>query len=135
MRQRRSTRGCACDTGLRMCRRSGGPSSFSPFRQWKAPCHPTKRECGAPWGPRKWGAHQLSHTSLQPGTCAMHHHPLACAVLEEIHPNKLTAGIFSVPSPLFLDTGGGHGNIAVHLHVYRSIFKPPEFVMEGFEIG
>jgi hypothetical protein len=84
--------------------------------------------------PRKSLAVLLT-ASLQPRTCAAHHHPFSCALLEEIHINKLAAGIFSVTGPLFLDGAVGYGNIAVHLHVYWSILKPLKFVMEGFEIG
>ena len=51
---------------------------------------------------------------------AAHDHPFACALLEDIGPNTLTAIVFSVPDPLFGDTAMGHGNIAEHLHVHRS---------------
>ena len=58
--------------------------------------------------------------SLHVRACAAHDHPFACALLEEIHPNTLTANVFSVPDPLFGDTAMGHGNVAEYLHVDRS---------------
>jgi len=57
--------------------------------------------------------------SLHVRACAAQDHPFACALLEEIHPNTLTAIVFSVPDPLFGDTAMGDGNIAEHLHVDR----------------
>ena len=73
----------------------------------------------APQEPRKvWSA--LLIRRLHVRACAAHDHPFACALLEEIHPNTLTANVFSVPDPLFGDTAMGHGNIAEYLHVDRS---------------
>jgi hypothetical protein len=57
--------------------------------------------------------------SLHVRACAADDHPFACALLKEIHPDTLTAIVFSVPDPLFGDTAMGRGNIAEHLHVDR----------------
>jgi hypothetical protein len=71
------------------------------------------------------------NSSRHSGACTTHDHPFAGAPLEEIHPNKPTARVFSVPKPLYGDTAIRHGDIAEHLHVYRTILKGLEFVMEG----
>src|SRR5215471_14249115 len=76
-----------------------------------------------------------AHTSFQSGAGAAHDQPFAVALLEKIHPNKLAASIFPALAPFFFDSGTGHSNIAVYLHVYRSVFEPLEFVMEGLEVG
>jgi hypothetical protein len=72
--------------------------------------------------------------SSWPSCQSAHDHPLASALLEKIHKNKLTANVFTVLNPLFHDTGLDQGNIAEHLHVRGSIFKRHEFVIAGFEI-
>jgi len=38
---------------------------------------------------------------LHPGTCGAHDYPIAAALLEEIHPNEVTAGVLSVAGSLF----------------------------------
>jgi hypothetical protein len=67
-------------------------------------------------------------------TRTAHDHPFACALFEEIHPNKVTARVFSVPNPLFADTAIGQGKIVEHLHAHWSNFKGQEFVVEGLKI-
>src|SRR5215469_15600581 len=62
-------------------------------------------------------------------------YPFGVALLEKIHPNKLTADIFSVAGPLFLDSGTGHGNIAEHMNVHRPKFKRLKFVVAGLKIA
>src|SRR5262249_16088757 len=39
--------------------------------------------------------------SLHGGTWGAHDHPVAAALLEEIHPNEVTAGVLSVAGSLF----------------------------------
>lgn len=71
---------------------------------------------------------------LHPGTCGAHDHPFAVALLEEIHPDRLTASVHPVTHPLFGDTAVAHGNIAEYLHIHWTVFKRLDFVMEGCEI-
>jgi hypothetical protein len=62
-----------------------------------------------------------------------HGHPSACALLEEIHPNTVTANVFSVPDPFVGDAAMDYRNIAEHLHVNRSKFMRHKFVLAGFK--
>src|ERR1700691_78151 len=73
--------------------------------------------------------------SLQPRACGAHDHPFSRTLLEEIHPKKLAASVLSVPNPFFSDTAMDCRNIAEHLHVHRTIFKPLELVMEELKIA
>src|SRR5215472_7475198 len=75
---------------------------------------------------------RFSTSSIHPRACGAHDHPLAVALLEEIHINGSTANVHSVPDPLFGDTPMGHSNIAEHLGVYRPCFIRHESVLAGF---
>jgi Domain of unknown function (DUF4440) len=71
---------------------------------------------------------------FHPSPTRAHDHPLARALLEEIHPNEIPAGVFPVPSPLLGNTAARHGNIAEDPHFDRTILKRLEFVMKGREV-
>jgi hypothetical protein len=71
---------------------------------------------------------------FDPGPTRAHHDPFTRALLEKVHPNKIPAGVFPVPSPLLGNTSARHGNVAEDPHVDRPILKRLELVMKGREV-